>query len=444
MELSGWGRFARARGEAARPERVSAVEAPDAGRVIARGQGRSYGDAATSAGGLVVLTERLDRFLAFDERTGMLRAEGGATMARVLDTFVPRGWFPVVTPGTKYVSLGGCAASDVHGKNHHRAGGFGAHVAELELVLADGSRARCSPANEADLFCATVGGMGLTGFVTEVTFRLRPIESAHVRVRHQRAGDLDESLRLLGDPACDDEYTVLWLDALARGRDLGRGVLMRGRHAAAAELPAKVTRPLRLENGRRRNLPIDFPAWVLSPTAVAAFNRIYFRRQAAKTAPFFADLNSFFYPLDRIGNWNRMYGSRGFVQYQCVLPHATSREGLRSLLETLSASRRPCFLAVLKRLGAEGCGLLSFPLAGHTLSLDLPAGDAELLPLLDRFDEIVLRHGGRVYLAKDARLGAESFRGMYPRLPEWRRVKARVDPHARFSSDLSRRLGVTP
>lgn len=444
MELSGWGRYPRGRFSVVRPQSIVEAVPPASGHMIARGQGRSYGNAAMCEDGLVMLTERLNRFLAFDDETGLLRAEAGATIAQVLQEFIPQGWFPSVTPGTKYVSLGGCVAADVHGKNHHHVGTFGAHVMELELVGADRSRRHCSPASDAELFWATVGGMGLTGLITEVVFQLMPIESAYMIVRHRRAYDLDALLGLLEEKAIDDEYTLAWIDCLSGGRSLGRGVLMYGHHATLAELPGNIKEPMQTRSRWQHNLRFDLPSWILNRLTAAQFNNLYFQWQGARKGPYLTDYHSYFYPLDGIGNWNRMYGRRGFVQYQCVLPSAHAREGLKILLEELSCSRQPCFLATLKRLGAEGRGLLSFPMSGYTLTLDIPLGDPHLFPFLEQLDEIVLKHGGRVYLAKDARLGAETFQAMYPRFPEWQRIKAKIDPDNRFSSDLGRRLGMSP
>ncbi|HEY0004144.1 MAG TPA: FAD-binding oxidoreductase [Pyrinomonadaceae bacterium] len=443
VEMTGWGRYPRSQVSVICPEDAADVALPEVGQMIARGQGRSYGNAAQVQDGLVMLTERLDRVLAFDEETGILRAEAGMTLARVLEAFLPRGWFPSVTPGTKFVSLGGCLAADVHGKNHHREGAFGAHVEELSMMLADGSRRVCSPQAEAELFWSTVGGMGLTGIITELSFELIPVESAYMLVQHHQAADLDASLSLLEDKAFDDRYTVAWIDCLAGGRNLGRSVLMRGHHAKVEELPAKLqTKPLHVSAQGGHKLPFDLPSWVLNPLSMTAFNQLYYHWQGARKKPFIAHYESFFYPLDAIGNWNRMYGRRGFVQYQCVLPPRGAREGLKTLLEKLTESRRASFLAVLKRFGPEGRGLLSFPMEGYTLALDLPLGDESLFALLDQLDLIVLQHGGRVYLAKDARMKAEAFAAMYPRLPEWRRIKAQVDPLNRFTSDLARRLGL--
>lgn len=440
IEISGWGRYLRRLSTVTRPERTSEAVPPDSGHMIVRGQGRSYNNAAMSEDGLVMLSERLDRVLAFDETTGLLRAEAGTTLAKVLDEFIPRGWFPPVSPGTKFVSLGGCVAADVHGKNHHRDGGFGAHVADLEIVLADGSRRRCSPQHDAELFWATVGGMGLTGIISEISFRLRPIKTAYMVVEHHRASDLDDLLRMLEDKTLDDHYSVAWIDCLARGRHMGRGVFMRGHHAEVAELRGKVKEPLKLKPRRSFNLPFDLPSWILNSLSGSAFNHFYYWSQGRPQEPFITNYDSFFYPLDNISNWNRIYGARGFVQYQCVFPPDTARRGLRMLLEELAHSRRSSFLGVLKRFGPEGAGLLSFPSEGYTLAIDLPVTDPKLFSFLDRLDEIVMEHGGRVYLAKNAHLKPEIFRAMYPRLAEWERIKAKVDPTNRFRSDLSRML----
>ena len=442
MEISGWGRYPRGCSRLVRPERMKEAVPPTEGQMIARGQGRSYGNAAMSADGSVMLTERLNRFLDFDDNSGVLRAEAGSTIAEMLEAFVPRGWFPSVTPGTKFVSLGGCVAADVHGKNHHRVGTFGNHVPEIELVLAGGERKRCSAEQDEEVFWATVGGMGLTGIITEVSLRLIPIETAYVVGQHHPARNLDESLELLEKREFDDEYTVAWLDCLARGENFGRGVLMRGHHARISDLPSDNKKPLILETSPPRNIPVVFPGWLLKPWGVSLFNRLYYFAQGAKTKPFVTSYEKFFYPLDRLANWNRMYGSRGFVQYQCVVPSDQARRGLRLLLEELARSGRASFLTVLKRFGAEGRGLLSFPTEGYTLTLDLPVTDPGLFPVLDRLDQIVLEHGGRIYLAKDARVKGATFRAMYPRFAEWQRVKAAIDRSNCFSSDLARLLAM--
>ena len=439
--LSGWGRYPVQSCELERPERYADLRA-NADSVIARGQGRSYGDSALNENGRVLLTERVNRMLDFDTEQGILRAEAGTTLAEILPVIVPKGWFLPVTPGTKFVSLGGCVAADVHGKNHHHDGSFGDHVLALEMILADGRRVTCSPEEKPELFWATVGGMGLTGIIGAVTLKLVPITSAYMKVQNRAADNLVQLFQLLQNENVQERYSVAWIDCLASGDSLGRGVAMFGHHASADHLPPSLGNPLATKPAKSRALPFDFPGWVLNSKSIGKFNDFYFKREGGKQRPFLSAYDAYFYPLDGIGHWNRMYGKHGFVQYQCLIPDAQAYEGIKALLEELSASRRASFLAVLKRLGAQGSGMLSFPLAGYTLALDLPMRDDGLLELLTRLDEIVLRYGGRVYLAKDARLTAESFRKMYPRYDEFIAVKNNVDPDNRFSSSMSRRLGI--
>lgn len=439
-KISGWGRYPVQSCELERPERYSDL-VPAASSVIARGQGRSYGDASLNENGRVILTERINRFLELNLSTGILRAEAGVTLAEILDVTVPKGWFLPVTPGTKFVSLGGCVAADVHGKNHHHEGSFGEHVLSIELILADGSHITCSATEHQDTFWATVGGMGLTGIIGEVTLQLIPIQSAYVKVQHHQAQNLEQLFQQLQDPAIDDRYTVAWIDCLSTGASLGRGVVMCGHHATAADLPADAA-PFSIKQKPKRSIPFDLPSWALNPFSIGTFNALYYRREGSKQAPFLSSYDSFFYPLDAINDWNRLYGKQGFVQYQCVIPNQTAFEGIKSLLTILSISRRSSFLAVLKRFGAQGSGMLSFPMAGYTLALDLPVRDTELFSMLDQLDQIVIQHGGRVYLAKDARLSAESFQAMYPRYHKWLQVKNTIDPDSRFSSSLSRRLKI--
>ena len=438
--ISGWGRYPVEVCELARPERYSELK-PSSETVIVRGQGRSYGDASLNADGRVILSERINRILEFDPDSGLMRAEAGATLKDILDIAVPRGWFLPVTPGTKYVSLGGCVAADVHGKNHHCGGAFSAYVQDIEMILADGTRTRCAAGHHPELFWATVGGMGLTGIIGEVTLRLLRIESAKMLVQHRAGAGLEASFRLLDGIDFDDVYTVAWIDCLARNGSLGRSIVMRGHHATLSELPAEDrAQPLARSARPRRRLPLDLPSWVLNPLTVGTFNHLYYWSQTAKRKPVLADYDPYFYPLDAVEDWNRLYGRSGFLQYQCVLPTAGAFDGMRKILELLAASQRASFLAVLKRFGAASNGMLSFPLPGYTLALDLPVRDTGLFELLDRLDEVVVAAGGRVYLAKDCRLTPKTFRAMYPRFGEWLAVKRRVDPANRFSSGLSRRL----
>ena len=447
--LSGWGRYPVETCELERPERYADLR-PTTDTVIARGQGRSYGDASLNEYGRVILTERINRMLELDVKQGILRAEAGTTLAEILPVIVKQGWFLPVTPGTKFVSLGGCIAADVHGKNHHHEGSFGDHVLGFELIMADGSQKTCSAKENADIFWATVGGMGLTGIIGEVTLKLIPVETSQMMVSHHAAKNLVHLFQLLQDPALDDRYSVAWIDCLASGENLGRGIAMFGHHASETEYAEyensrfrnACTTPLESKPKRARSLPFNFPAFILNPLSIGLFNKLYYYKEGKKKTPFISDYDTYFYPLDAIGHWNRMYGKRGFVQYQCVIPDKTALEGISNLLNVLSVSRRSSFLAVLKRFGAQGKGMLSFPHSGYTLALDLPIRDKGLFSLLDKLDHIVLKHGGRVYLAKDARLSAESFLTMYPRNNEWSKIKNAIDPKHRFSSSLSRRLNI--
>jgi FAD/FMN-containing dehydrogenase len=440
--VSGWGRHPVSRAAVVRPERLSLP--PDDQPVLARGLGRAYGDAAVPArpGGRVVETVRADRVLAFDPGTGTLTCEAGLSLAEILRVFLPRGWFPPVTPGTKFVTVGGCVACDVHGKNHHRDGSFGNFVGRLVVQVADGRLVECGPGRERALFLATVGGMGLTGLITEVTLRLRPVESAWMRVETEPVSGLDAMLDGLRDAAKDWPYTVGWIDCLAGGPGLGRGLLMRGRHAARDEAPATPPR-----EPRRLAIPLDAPEWLLSPALMRTFNSAYYRshtsrrRQGVEVMPY----QSFFYPLDAVTGWNRLYGSRGFLQYQCVVPRGAGAPAIAALLQRLAAAGSASFLAVIKDCGPESDAYLSFPLEGTTLALDLPYRGPVTETLVHELDAIVIAAGGRVYLAKDAVTRGDDFARMMPRLAEWCRVREVWDPNHRFRSAQSVRvLGDTP
>ncbi len=443
--LAGWGRYPVCESDVYRPEKLAelaAVVAGDSRPLIARGAGRAYGDAALNAGGAVLGIERLNRMLAFDEATGVLCCEAGVTVADLLEVFLRRGFFPPVTPGTRFVTLGGSIAADVHGKNHHRDSSLAAHVLWFDLMLASGGVMRCSREENRELFWATVGGMGLTGVILQLAIRLRRVESAYIEGEIARLRNLDEALEKFESADRAYGYSVAWIDCLSGAGALGRSVLSAGNFAARAALaPALRQEPFRARPGFRLAVPFDLPGFTLSSAAVRAFNGVYYRlhRGAARVV---SGHETFFYPLDSIHNWNRIYGRRGFVQYQCVWPLAESRAGLVEALEAISRSGRGSFLAVLKKFGPQS-GVLSFPMPGYTLALDFPVTDG-LFGFLDRLDEMVLRRGGRVYLAKDARMKPELFRAMYPRLGEWLKAKAKADPDNRFSSTLSRRLGMEP
>ncbi len=445
VELSGWGNLPTARCRVARPDSRSTLSPIVTGEpvpsLIPRGLGRAYGDPALDERGLVVDLTRLDAMLDFDADGGVLTCQGGVSLDDILDTFIPRGWTLSVMPGTRFVTVGGAIAADVHGKNHHQVGSFAASLVDLDLLCASGETLRCSRDVEPDAFLATVGGMGLTGIVTEARIRLERIETAYCRVTELRTRDLDETLERFESTANASPFSVAWVDCLARGRSLGRSVLMFGDMATRDELPAKARHePLRASSGLNLAVPFPMPSIALNPLTVKAFNTAYYASHRAGTK--LVDSRSFFHPLDGIADWNRVYGRRGFVQYQALLPPSTSRRGLVELLGAISEARAASFLSVLKTTGPASGGMLSYLEPGHTLALDLPNTGEPLRRLARRLDEILLRHGGRLYLAKDALTTAETFAAMYPTLPAFRAVKARLDPNRRFVSNQARRLGI--
>ena len=440
MMLSGWGRYpvldCRTLAARGRDDVLSAIETNPS--LIARGLGRSYGDAALNPAATLAMG-RADRLIAFDAQTGLLECEAGLSLAELLRLFVPRGWFPPVTPGTKHVTVGGMIAADVHGKNHHRAGSFGMHVERLTLAAADGRVIACSRTENPDLFAATIGGMGLTGIILSAAFRLVRIETAYLRQQTHAANDLAEAIALLEQQG-SATYSVAWIDCLAGGRGAGRSIVFSGEHARVADLPLRrQAEPFKFSSRRALTIPLDAPRWTLSPLTIRAFNEVYFRGNRGKRERLL-DYDRFFYPLDALLGWNRLYGRRGFVQYQCVLPKAAAAEGLGRLLALIRDAGEGSFLAVLKLLGPGG-PFLSFPLEGYTLALDLPASP-RCLALLHQLDAVVADCGGRLYLAKDARASADLIERCYSDIDRFRQVRATVDPQRKFRSALSERIGL--
>ncbi|HVE69290.1 MAG TPA: FAD-binding oxidoreductase [Solirubrobacteraceae bacterium] len=408
--------------------------------VLPRGLGRAYGDAAQNAGGAVLDMTALRRFHDVDVRNGRVTVDAGLSLDELIGALLPLGWFPRVVPGTRYVTVGGAIASDIHGKNHHGEGGFADHVESLELLTPAGERVLAAPGD--DVFRATAGGMGLTGVVLRATLRLMPVATSWVREDVERARDLDDAMARMASGDAGYRYSVAWIDCLARGGALGRSVLMRGDHATLDELPARRrARPLEPPPPARLSAPPWAPNGLLRRSTVGAFNELYFRRAPRMERGRLVALQPFFFPLDAIRGWNRMYGSRGFLQYQFVVPFG-AEDALREAVERLARSGAASFLAVLKRFGG-GRGLLSFPVEGWTLALDLPASAPGLPSLLDGLDELVAGAGGRVYLSKDSRLRPDVLGAMYPELSDWQAIRARLDPLERMRSDLSRRLGLT-
>jgi decaprenylphospho-beta-D-ribofuranose 2-oxidase len=406
--------------------------------VLARGLGRSYGDAAQNAGGTIADLTLLATSIEVDEATDVVTCDAGVSLDRLIRELLPRGMFVPVTPGTRQVTVGGAVAADVHGKNHHRDGSIGRHLRSLQLVTGTGEIVDLTP--EDDLFHATTGGLGLTGVVTRASMSVRRVPSSWMVVDTERAADLDGLMAALEEADTRSPYSVAWIDCLAGGRSLGRGVVTSGDHAPVDQLPRRAAgSPLAFAPRALLRVPAVLPSGLLRRQSVAAFNEAWFRKAPRLRRGEPQPLARFFHPLDGVVDWNRVYGPAGFVQWQVVVPFAAAAVVQRSV-QAFADAAAPAFLAVLKRFGPAGPGHLSFPAPGWTLALDLPSGLPGLAEVLDRLDEDVLAAGGRVYLAKDSRARPGHVAAMYPRLPEWQAVRHVADPHGVFRSDLARRL----
>jgi len=392
------------------------------------GNGRSYGDVCLTAHGTLLTTRNLDRFIHFDPQTGVLACQAGITLDEILALIVPQGWFLPVTPGTRYATLGGAIANDVHGKNHHAAGSFGHHVLRLELVRSDGTRMLCTPEHNADWLRATIGGLGLTGLIASAAIQLVRIQTPWMTVMSQRFANLDAFWQLNRQVEQAWPYVVAWIDCLAHGKQRGRGVMYAGSHAPAQE-------QLPVFRERARTVPVESPVSLVNGLSLRAFNQLYYRKPTQPGGAL-CHYIPYFYPLDAIGNWNRIYGRGGFYQYQCVLPPAHAEAGTSALLDAIARSGQGSFLAVLKTFGDKpAAGMLSFPRQGATLALDFPARGDKTLKLFETLDAIVMEAGGALYPAKDARMSGEMFRQGFP---EWEAFGRYIDP--KFTSHFRERV----
>lgn len=438
MELSGWGRYPRIACNLAAPRDLQGLkERLSDGPAIARGNGRSYGDSALNRGNTLSM-RHFNHMLGFDAQTGQLTAEAGVLLGDIIDAFLPRGWFPAVTPGTKFVTLGGMIAADVHGKNHHLHGSFRSCVDWIDLLTGEGEVLRCSPSENPELFEWTIGGMGLTGIVLRAAIRLIRVESGWIRQRTLPAENLRAAIACF-EAAAQSTYSVAWIDCLSKGQALGRSLVMTGEHVSFNELPADLRGdPFYVRPKRTRRVPFDLPTGVLNSVTVRAFNTLYYRNGQRQQAERLVGWDSFFYPLDAVLDWNRIYGRKGFVQFQCVLPLDSSEPGLTALLTEISTAGQGSFLAVLKRMGPQAGGF-SFPMEGYTLALDFPA-TPRALALMDRLYRITIDHGGRFYLVKDGRLDADTFKQADDRADAFAEMRARTGCAAHFKSAQSERL----
>ena len=431
-QLSGWGRYPIINSETFHFSETAILKQylTENKDCISYGLGRSYGDSALAP--YTVHTNRFNHFLNFDEKTGVLTCQSGVSLAEVLEVFVPRGWFLEVTPGTKYITVGGAIASDVHGKNHHVNGCFSNTVIDFDLLLPDGNIKKCSPTSNPQLFKATCGGMGLTGIILQASFRLQPIPSSNIDQTTLKAKNLEETIALF-EQYKHSPYSVAWVDCLAKGKHLGRSLLMVGDHIPSDEF--------QIASKPKLTFPFNLPNFSLNRFSVTAFNKLYYHRIFGKKKQNVVSLDSFFYPLDAIHLWNRMYGTAGFTQYQFVLPLEHSTQGLRKIFNVIANSGLGSFLSVLKLLGKANQNYLSFPMEGYTLALDFKI-EPKLMPLLDQLDKIVLDYGGRLYLAKDVRMTAQTLKQGYPQLERFLSIRSDNRLNTVFNSQQSIRLNL--
>ena len=438
MKLSGWGRYPRINAKVNSPLTIIELKKIIKKKSIARGNGRSYGDSSISKSSTICM-KRFNNILEFDKKTGLLVVESGVLLSDIIDRFLPKGWFPKVTPGSKYVSVGGMVACDVHGKNHHKDGSFGKYIKWLEIITTNGKIKRCSKKNNSKLFNWTIGGMGLTGVILSVAFYLRPIKTSWIKQKTIPTNNIDHTIEIF-EKNLNSTYSVAWIDCLSQGSGLGRSLVMLGEHAQILDLDTKKRKnPLLLKKKKNLSLPFDFPSFVLNSFTIKMFNFFYYFFNSKNLKSKLVYYDTFFYPLDYIVNWNRIYGHKGFAQFQCVIPIKNASSGIRELLELISKFKSTSFLTVLKRFGKQN-SFVSFPMKGYTLALDFPITKKNL-GLMKQLDKITLKYKGRFYLAKDSRLKKNDLKKSDSRFKKFSKFRA-TNMKKQFSSSQSERLGL--
>lgn len=440
MKLSGWGGFPKHETRVVAPRSIAQLaDAVREGNAVARGNGRAYGDSAIGSNTTIGM-HYFNRMIGFNPETGTLKTEAGVLLSDIVETFLPRGWFPYVTPGTKYVTVGGIIAADVHGKNHHKDGSIRKFVDWIDVMGPSGEVVRCSQAQNEELFAWTIGGMGLTGIIVRAAIRLRPVETGWIRQQKIVAENIDEAIDIF-ESNSDASYSVAWIDCLSAGKKMGRSVIMLGEHASIADLDETTSAvPHALRKKSMLSVPFQLPSWVLNRFSVRAFNSLYLRAHKWQVGEQLLSWDKYFYPLDSINGWNKIYGRKGFMQFQCVLPLSHSREALPEILDRIASAGAGSFLSVLKRFGKQEGGI-SFPMEGYTLALDFPV-NPKTIELMSELDGITLRFGGRFYLAKDSRMSASTLKTSDARCEQFSAWRAANGLNSTFQSVQSQRLGL--
>lgn len=440
MKLSGWAKHPIVNTQLHKPKGIAEIlKLIKFKGVIARGNGRSYGDSAIGSYHTIEMSS-FNKIISFNEDSGQIIVESGTLLSDIIETFLPKGWFPCVTPGSKFVTVGGMIASDVHGKNHHKVGSFGKFVDWIDIINANGEIVRCSQKENSELFNFTIGGMGLTGIIIKAAIRLKKIKTSWIKQKIIAAENIDKVIEIF-ESTSNVEYSVAWIDCLQKEKNIGRSLIMLGEHADINDLPIKFQKkPFDYPKKYKIKIPFSFPNWFLNHQAVSLFNKFYFFRNKNKTNEQLVDFDSYFYPLDKIIGWNKIYGKKGFAQFQCVIPISNSKIALNELLLTISKSNCSSFLSVLKKFGTQN-SFFSFPFEGYTLALDFPISK-KTLNLMTQLDEITLKYKGRFYLTKDSRMSKENFLKSDIRTDDFIKYRKLTGSFDIFNSSQSNRLGI--